>query len=72
MWVSKCRSHGQEDLWISTAEIVASRSPPFCLRLNRLPDEHGFKQCIRDHCRALYAPVRERCGVPPGGSLARC
>lgn len=72
MWVSKRRSQGQEDLWINTAEIVTSRSPPFCSRLNRLLDEHGFDRFIKDRCRMLYAQIREHPGIPPGGTSACC
>ena len=72
MWVSKCRSEGQEDLWINTAEIVTSRSPPFYPRLDRLPDEHGFDRFVRDRCRVFYAHTRERPSIPPGGAFVCC
>jgi hypothetical protein len=72
MWVSKCRSKGQEGLGINTAEIVTSRSPPFYLRLNRLLGEHGVDRFVKDRCRVFYAHTRERPSVPPGGTFACC
>ncbi len=72
MWVSKRGSEGQGDLWINTAEVVTSRSPPFYAWLNRLLDEHGFHRLVKDRCRVLYARSGERPGIPPGGTFTRC
>jgi hypothetical protein len=51
---------------IAASDLPASPGHPFYVRLNAILDAHGFDRFAEDQCRAFYAPVTGRPGLPPG------
>lgn len=53
-------------MWIPTTDLPVSPGHPFYTRLNTILDAAGFDQFVEAQCRAFYAPVMGRPGLPPG------
>jgi transposase len=60
------RETDQPPLWIATSDLPTSPGHPFYTRLNAMLDAHGFDRFAEDQCRAFYAKVMGRPGLPPG------
>jgi len=60
------RKSQQAPIWIPTTELPVSPGHPFYVRLNAILDEAGFDRFAEEQCRAFYAPVMGRPGLPPG------
>jgi len=60
------RETDQPPLWIAASDLPASPGHPFYVRLNAVLDAHGFDRFAEDQCRAFYARVMGRPGLPPG------
>src|SRR5712691_4357145 len=60
------RETDQPPLWIATSDLPASPGHPFYVRLNAVLDAHGFDRFAEEQCRAFYARVMGRPGLPPG------
>ncbi len=60
------RKSEQAPIWIPTTELPVSPGHPFYVRLNAILDEAGFDRFAEEQCRAFYARVMGRPGLPPG------
>jgi transposase len=60
------RETDQPPLWIAASDLPTSPGHPFYVRLNAVLDAHGFDRFAEDQCRAFYARVMGRPGLPPG------
>lgn len=60
------RETDQPPLWIAPSDLPASPGHPFYTRLNAVLDTHGFDRFAENQCRAFYAKVMGRPGLPPG------
>jgi transposase len=60
------RKSEQTPMWVPTTELPVSPGHPFYARLNTLLDAAGFDRFVEEQCRAFYAPVMGRPGLPPG------
>lgn len=66
MSMSKRPLERQQNLWINTAEIVASPGHPFYQRLNQVLVRHGFDRFVEERCQSFYAETLGRPSIPPG------
>ena len=60
------RKSEQAPIWIPTTDLPVSPGHPFYARLNAILDEADFDRFAEEQCRAFYAPVMGRPGLPPG------
>jgi len=60
------RKPKQQDLWLSTQEIVKPASHPFYARVNQVLHEKGFDRKVEHLCKRYYKPVMGRPSVAPG------
>jgi transposase len=60
------RDTDQPPLWIAASDLPTSPGHPFYERLNAVLDAQGFDRFAEDQCRAFYAKVMGRPGLPPG------
>ena len=56
----------QEELWTPTAALPVGASHPFYQRLNQIPDEKRFDECVETICERFYAGEVGRPGLAPG------
>lgn len=56
----------QEELWVVSSEIVASRAHAFYDRLNQILDDHQFDRNVEHLCRRYYKGRRGRPSITPG------
>jgi transposase len=66
MAMGKRKRERQPAMWISTTELPAGVSRPFCRRLNQLLREHGFDDFAEAQCVRFYAETMGRPSLPPG------
>jgi transposase len=60
------RETDQPPLWIAASDLPVSPAHPFYARLTAVLDAHAFDRFAEDQCRAFYAKVMGRPGLPPG------
>ena len=60
------RETDQPPMWIAASDLPVSPGHPFYAQLNAILEAHGFDRFAEDQCRAFYAKVMGRPGLPPG------
>jgi len=60
------RKPKQQDLWLSTQEIVKPASHPFYVKVNEVLHEKGFDRKVEQLCKRYYKPVMGRPSMAPG------
>jgi transposase len=60
------RKPKQQDLWLSTQEIVKPASHPFYVKVNEILHEKGLDRKVEHLCQRYYQPVMGRPSVAPG------
>lgn len=60
------RKSEQAPFWIPTTDLPLAPGHPFYARLNAILDDADFDRFVEEQCRAFYAPVMGRPGLPPG------
>src|SRR5450756_1241403 len=60
------RKPKQQDLWLSTQEIVNPASHPFYVKVNEVLHEKGFDRKVEQLCKRYYKPVMGRPSMAPG------
>jgi len=60
------RKPKQQDLWLSTQEIVKPASHPFYVKVNEVLHEKGFDRKVEQLCKRYYKPVMGRPSKAPG------
>src|SRR5919201_3736284 len=66
------RRERQEELWIATAEICATSSHPFYVRLNELLDKNQFDPFVEGLCRGFYKDSKYGRPSMTPGTYFRC
>jgi transposase len=66
MSMRKRRRQRQQELWISTTDLVTSAGHPFYQALNGLLEEHHFDPFVEARCQSFYAEKLGRPSIPPG------
>ena len=60
------RKPKQQDLWLSTQEIVKPASHPFYVKVNEVLHKKGFDRKAEQLCKRYYKPVMGRPSMAPG------
>jgi len=66
MAMGRKRGGGQEDLWISTRDLVEPAGHVFYEKLNQVLSAHGFDSFVEERCAPFYAERMGRPSIAPG------